>query len=142
VAPGYPLRVLPEPLATLEQRVASGAAQLYLDRWAAAYPDPSAWLDEPFGPGATGAGSGAATPDVETLLRQGEAEQDPAQRAQDYQAAEQLLVSAVAWIPLYQEQAYWQTRPAVVGVTLDAQGALAVYDTVPSVVVMRAATGG
>jgi ABC-type oligopeptide transport system substrate-binding subunit len=141
VAPGYPLRVRPEPLAALESRVASGAAQLYLDEWTAAYPDPSAWLDAPFGPGATGVGSGVVTPDVATLLTQGEAEQDPTQRARDYQAAEQLLVSAVAWIPLYQEQVYWQARPALAGATLDSQGALAVYDTAPSLVVMRLAAG-
>lgn len=139
VAPGYPLDVRPEPLATLQARVASGTAQLYLGSWAPAYPDPSAWLDEPFGPG--GAESDAATPDIATLLAQGESEQDPAQRAQDYQAAEQLLVSAVAWIPLYQEQVSWQTRASVTGVTLDAQGALAVYDTVPSIVLMLPSAG-
>ena len=142
VAPGYPLRVVPEPEAALAARVASGAAQLYLSEWQAAYPDPSAWLDAAFGPDASGVSASAATPDVETLLAQGEAERDPTQRAKDYQAAEQLLVSAVAWIPLVQEQVFWQARPAVVGLTLDAQGALAVYDTAPSVVIMRSPTSG
>jgi oligopeptide transport system substrate-binding protein len=137
VAPDYPLTVRPEPQATLDARIASGAAQLYLGDWRPAYPDPSAYLDAAFGPGATGVSASAAAPDVAALLAQGEAEQDSAQRVKDYQAAEQLLVSAVAWIPLAQWQAVWQTRPLISGVTLDAQGALAVYDTAPAVTIMR-----
>lgn len=141
VAPGYPLDVRPEPRATLDARIASGAAQLYLGDWRPAYPDTSAYLDVAFGPGASGVSASAATPDVAALLAQGEAEQDPAQRAKDYQAAEQLLVSAVAWIPLAQWQAIWQTRPLISGVALDAQGALAVYDTAPTVTIMRVGVG-
>ncbi|HEX9038233.1 MAG TPA: ABC transporter substrate-binding protein [Ktedonobacterales bacterium] len=138
VAPGYPLALAPEPRATLDERIASGAARLYLDTWQAAYPDPSAWLDAAFGPEAAAATAGSATSDVAALLAQGEAEQDPAQRAQDYQAAEQLLVNTVAWIPLAQEQLAWQASPLATGLTLDAQGTLAVYDTAPTVVIMRA----
>jgi hypothetical protein len=31
----------------------------------------------------------------------------------DYNAAEQLLVVDIAWIPLYQTKAWWQTQPRV-----------------------------
>jgi peptide/nickel transport system substrate-binding protein/oligopeptide transport system substrate-binding protein len=141
VAPGYPLQVSPEPRATLEARIASGAAQLYLDTWRAEYADPSAWLDAAFGPNAPGNGA-ATTPDVQTLLAQGEAERDPAQRTKDYQAAEQLLVSDVAWIPLVQWQALWQVRATVSGVALDAWGGLAVYDTAPEIVIIRTSASG
>jgi ABC-type oligopeptide transport system substrate-binding subunit len=137
VAPGYPLQTRLEPQKTLDARIASGAAQLYLATWQAEYADPSAWLDTAFGPGAALANASAATTDVQTLLAQGEAEQDPTQRAQDYQAAEQLLVSDVAWVPLAQRQVFWQTRPNVSGLTLDGWGAIAVYDTAPTVVIMR-----
>lgn len=146
IAPGYPFQVRLEPEATLEDRVTSGAVQLYLTNWQAAYADPSAWLDAAFGPGAAGANASAATSDVQTLLAQAEAEQDATQRIQDYQAAEQLLVSDVAWVPLVQRQVFWQARPNVVGLTLDAWGALAVFNTAPSVSVSSvnhtSATGG
>ena len=139
VAPGYPLSIEVEPAAQLQRRVASGAAQLYLGEWVSDYPDPQDALDR-FASSTSPAESVSGSvnlPDANTLLATARAEQDPTQRAKDYQAAEQLLVSAVAIIPLYQEQFFWQTTSQVQNVVFDPQGEMSVYDTAPSVVIMR-----
>jgi ABC-type transport system substrate-binding protein len=136
VAPGYPLAIRVEPAARLQQREASGAAQFYLSEWVADSPDAQNALGR-FTPMTPGVSGSVTLPDALTLLATANAEQDPTQRAKDYQAAEQLLVSAVAIIPLYQEQFFWQTPARVQNVVFDPQGQMSLYDTLPSVVIMR-----
>ncbi len=138
IAPGYPLAIRVEPEAQLQQRIASGMAQFYLSEWVADFPDAQDALGR-FTPAAPGVSGSVNLPDATTLLTTAVAEQDPTQRAKDYQAAEQLLVSAVAIIPLYQEQFFWQTPAHVQNVTFDPQGQMSIYDTLPSVVIMRTA---
>lgn len=135
VAPGYPLTIRVEPAAQVRQRELSGEAQFYLDEWVAAYPDAQDALGG-FTPAAPGVSGSVNLPDATTLLATANTEQDATQRAKDYQAAEQLLVSAVAVIPLYQEQFFWQTPARVQNVAFDPQGQMSVYDTMPSVVIM------
>ena len=135
VAPGYPLTIRVEPEALVKQREASGEAQFYLDEWVADYPDAQNALGR-FAANAPGVSGSVTLPDVNALLVRAEAEQDPTQRAKDYQAAEQLLVSAVAVIPLYQKEFFWQTAARAQNVAFDPQGQMSVYDTLPSVVIM------
>jgi ABC-type oligopeptide transport system substrate-binding subunit len=135
VAPGYPLTIRVEPEALLKQREANGAAQFYLDEWVANYPDAQNALDR-FAANAPGVSGSVNLPDANALLTTAEAEQDPTQRAKDYQAAEQLLVSAVAVIPIYQKEFFWQTSAQAQNIVFDPQGQMSVYDTLPSVVIM------
>lgn len=136
VAPGYPLTVKIEPAALLAQREQNGQAQLTIDDWMADYPDAQVALGR-FAPTSPGASGSVNQSDALQLTMTADAEQDPAQRAKDYQAAEQLLVSAVAIVPLYQEQLFWQTPARVQNVIFDPQGRMSIYDTLPSVVIMR-----
>ncbi len=136
VAPGYPLTIKVEPAALLQQREQSGAAQFYLSEWVADYPDAQDALGR-FTPTAPGVSGNVTLPGAHALLMTADAEQDPTQRTKDYQAAEQLLVSAVAIIPLYQEQFFWATPARVQNVAFDPQGQMSIYDTLPSVVIMR-----
>ena len=136
VAPGYPLTVKVESAALLQQRTASGDAQFTLSEWVADYPDAQNALGR-FTPATPGVSGAVNLPDATSLLATADAEQDPTQRAKDYQAAEQLLISAVASIPLYQEQFFWQTSARVQNVAFDSLGQMSVYDTLPSGVVMR-----
>lgn len=135
VAPGYPLTIRVEPAALVKQREASGEAQFYLDEWVADYPDTQNALGR-FTANAPGVSGSVNLPDANALLARAEAEQDPTQRAKDYQAAEQLLVSAVAVVPLYQEEFFWQTATRAQNVAFDPRGQMSVYDTLPSVVIM------
>ena len=43
-------------------------------------------------------------PQATTLMQQADTNLDPASRAQQYNQAEQLLVTAVAWIPNFQQK--------------------------------------
>lgn len=138
VAPGYPLTIRVEPAARLQQNVASGAAQFYLSEWVADYPDAQDALGR-FTPTTPGVSGSVNLADANTLLTTAEDEQDSTQRAKDYQAAEQLLVSAVAIIPLYQEQFFWQAPTRIQNVVFDPQGQMSVYDTMPTVVILRIA---
>lgn len=136
VAPGYPLTVRVEPAALLAQRDKGGVAQLYLGEWVADYPAPADALER-FTLATSDVAGSVSLPDAHLLLTNANAEQDPAQQAKDYQAAEQLLVSDVAIVPLYQKEFYWQTSAHVQNAVFDSQGRMSVYDTLPSVVIMR-----
>lgn len=140
-APGYPLEVKIEPSAQLRQRVASGAAQLYLDQWTAPYPDAYASLSR-FTSGGSGVAGSVSVPDATTLVTRAQADQDPAQAAKDDQAAEQLLVNAIAVIPLYQGELFYQVNPLAQNVAFDAEGRMSLYDTLPTVVMYQPASVG
>lgn len=137
VAPGYPLTVKVEPAATFRQRVSDGTAQFYLGEWTASYPDAYVALGQ-FAATTPGVSGSVNLLDANALLITGESEQDPTQRVRDQQAAEQLLVSDVAIIPLYQEQFFWQAPTWVQNVGFDPLGQMSVYDTWPTVVMMSA----
>lgn len=137
VAPGYPLTVKVEPATTFRQRVSDGAAQFYLGEWTASYPDAYVALGR-FASTTPGVSGSVNLLDANALLITGESEQDSTQRTRDEQAAEQLLVSDVAIIPLYQEQFFWQTPMRVQNVAFDPLGQMSVYDTWPTVVMMSA----
>ena len=47
---------------------------------------------------------------------------NPATRAQEYNQAEQLLVNAGAWIPLYQETTQYNLQPYVHGLDYNSLG--------------------
>lgn len=135
VAPGYPLTVKVEPAATYQQRVAQGAAQLYLGVWTSNNPDAHDALGR-FTPSLSGVSGSVNLLDATALVMTGEAEQDPTQRVKDEQAAEQLFVSAVAIAPLYQAQLFWQASARVQNVTFDPLGQMSVYDTWPTIIIM------
>lgn len=137
VAPGYPLTVRVEPAATFQARVSDGAAQAYLGEWTASYPDAYVALGR-FAATTPGVSGSVNLLDANALLLTGESEQDPTQRARDEQAAEQLLVSAVAIIPLYQEQFFWRASAQVQNVVFDPLGQMSIYDTWPTIVIMSA----
>jgi peptide/nickel transport system substrate-binding protein/oligopeptide transport system substrate-binding protein len=67
-----------------------------------------------------------------TLMLKADAEQDTLQRMRDYNAAEQLLVVDIAWVPLYQSKVWWQARPAVHNYSISSFG-LTPLDIWPSV---------
>ena len=57
-----------------------------------------------------------------TLMLKADAEEDPLQRMRDYNAAEQLLVVDIAWIPLYQTKVWWQTQSRIHNYTVASFG--------------------
>jgi peptide/nickel transport system substrate-binding protein/oligopeptide transport system substrate-binding protein len=66
-----------------------------------------------------GNGYGINDPAATRLMLQADTDQSPTQQAADYQAAEQQLVTDVAWISLFQVYAFWFNAPKVSGFTLN-----------------------
>jgi peptide/nickel transport system substrate-binding protein/oligopeptide transport system substrate-binding protein len=120
--PGYPIS-----LATLDQTALLGALaghtlQLWYITWIADYPDPQDWLTTQFLPGAAYDDGDVNLGEATQQMLAADITRDPTQRMQRYAAAEQLLVTNVAWVPLDQPRVWWEAAPGVVGFKLDGRG--------------------
>jgi ABC-type oligopeptide transport system substrate-binding subunit len=120
--PGYPITIKSLSFSDMFKEIGAGKAQLWTFPYAADYPDPQDWLsnlllpDSPFDLGHVN------LPEANTLMRQADADQDAARRLLEYQQAEQLLVTAVAWIPVYQIKAFYVARSFVINYQVTALG--------------------
>lgn len=125
--PGYPisLRVVDPTtfLTALAGNVNGGQSlQLWATNWVADYPDPQEWLTLQFLPGSPYNSGNVDVREANSLMQRADLEADQVQRVHDYEAAEQLLVTQVAWVPLVQPKLWWETRPYVQGFSIDPAG--------------------
>jgi len=134
VAPGYPISVRAADPTTLLQAEANQQVQCFYGSWLADYPSAQDWTSQQFGADALYNAGAVSIGDANTLMANADAEADPTQQMRDYQAAEQLLVTQVAWIPLAQMRLVWRVRAWTQGFALDAMGTPAIYDVVPNIV--------
>lgn len=111
--PGWPISIRSVDPTTMLQQLSSRQLQFWLFNWLGDYPDPQDWLSLQFLPGSDNNIGNVTVDQANTLMLKADAEEDPLQRMRDYNAAEQLLVVDIAWIPLYQTKAWWQTQPRV-----------------------------
>ncbi|HEX9067499.1 MAG TPA: hypothetical protein VF807_01930 [Ktedonobacterales bacterium] len=93
--------------------------------WAADYPDPQDFTSLLFHTGSAYNQSNVSLPAADTLLDQADAAQDAAVRIRLYQQAEQLLITNVAAIPLYQSLNTYLVRPSVAGGYRERQESIA-----------------
>ncbi len=134
VAPGYPISVQATDPATLLQDKANHEVQCFYGSWFADYPSAQDFTSLQFGADALFNAGSVSISDANILMANADAEADPTQQMRDYQAAEQLLVTQVAWIPLTQTQLTWRVRSWTQGYALDAMGMPAIYDVMPNIV--------
>jgi oligopeptide transport system substrate-binding protein len=120
--PGWPMSIRAVSPQTMVQQLSSRQLQFWLFNWLGDYPDPQDWLSLQFLPGSDNNVGSVAVSEANTLLLKADAEEDPLQRARDYNAAEQLLVVNIAWAPLYQTKIWWQTQPTVHNFAITAYG--------------------
>jgi peptide/nickel transport system substrate-binding protein/oligopeptide transport system substrate-binding protein len=97
------------------------AHELY---WGADYPDPESLLWTLFGSGRPDNYVGYDNPQLNQLLAEAAAEQDPEARALLYSQAQQLLIDDAVILPLYYDVAYTLQKPYVRGLELTALGIL------------------
>ena len=130
--PGWPISIQATDFNTLLNGMAARSLQAYSIGWIADYPDPQDWLSLQFGPNAQYNDTNVVDTQANTLMNKADGESDQTQRLKDYEAAEQLLVTDVAWLPLFQVKAYYEVRPYVKNYVLDSQGLtpLSVWQTV------------
>jgi oligopeptide transport system substrate-binding protein len=89
--------------------------QMYSLGWIADYPDPENFLDVLFHGEKSENHMGYSNPEVDELLEEARTEQDPEERLQLYQEAEQIIINDAPWVPLFYEVEYWLTKPYVKG---------------------------
>ncbi len=81
--------------------------QIYGIAWIADYPDPQDWLSLQFAPGAINNTGNVVVPQANQLMAQADQDLNPTTRAQEYNQAEQLLVTNVAWITEDQQKLFY-----------------------------------
>ncbi|HEU5349820.1 MAG TPA: peptide ABC transporter substrate-binding protein [Ktedonobacterales bacterium] len=111
--PGWPISIRTVDQGTMLQQLSNRQLQFWLFNWLGDYPDPQDWLSLQFLPGSDNNIGNVMVDQANNLMVKADAEEDQLQRMRDYNAAEQLLVVEVAWIPLYQTKVWWQNRPSV-----------------------------
>ncbi len=102
--------------------------QMWFAGWVADYPDPQDWTTLQFDKGSAqnsmNYGQNNSTDAlqeqvVQHQLEQADAETNPSNRILLYDSAEQQLINAVAWIPLFQQTEIALLKPYVQGVVLN-----------------------
>jgi oligopeptide transport system substrate-binding protein len=81
--------------------------------WIADYPDPHDFLDVLFRCGSQQNNTNYCNPDVDKLLDQAAAEENPDKRQELYRQVEQTVVDEAAWVPLFFEVEQWLVKPYV-----------------------------
>jgi peptide/nickel transport system substrate-binding protein/oligopeptide transport system substrate-binding protein len=106
--PGYPIRTSFIDFNTLLSLIVSAnAPQIWGIGWSADYPDPQDWLSLQFGPASINNTGSVTVPRANALMAQADVNLNASSRALEYNQAEQLLVSAGAWIPLDQQKTFY-----------------------------------
>jgi ABC-type transport system substrate-binding protein len=81
--------------------------------WIADYPDPHNFLDVLFRCDSFQNHTHYCNPDVDELLDQAAAEDDPAAREKLYRQVEQIVIDEAPWVPQFFEVEYWLVKPYV-----------------------------
>jgi oligopeptide transport system substrate-binding protein len=124
--PGYPMKTSFLDFTTMLNEVYGPTPpQFVIIGWSADYPDPQDWLSLQFSPVSINNTGFVNLPAANTLMAQADADLNPTTRAQEYNQAEQLLVTAVAWMPLYQQQTQYNLPTYVHGVAFNSLGDIA-----------------
>jgi oligopeptide transport system substrate-binding protein len=115
----------PEDFTTYLHDSNSGNYQIARFAWGADYPDPQDFLTLLYASDAAYNTEKENVPEADRLMKAADTEKDNTKRIQEYNQAEQLLVTNVATCPLYQNTAFYQVRSYVHGYSESAEGYLA-----------------
>jgi peptide/nickel transport system substrate-binding protein/oligopeptide transport system substrate-binding protein len=119
--PKYPLTYSGPPDTLLQSNTARNL-QFWSLAWVQDYPDPQDWLSTNLACGSSYNAGSTCDPQADALMRAADMNPDQSTRLQEYQEAEQLLVTNVAWLPLDQATTWWETGPHLQGFTIAADG--------------------
>ncbi|HEU5441407.1 MAG TPA: peptide ABC transporter substrate-binding protein [Ktedonobacterales bacterium] len=120
---GYPVKLTTTDFSSLlDQAYSPNPPQIFGIGWITDYPDPQDWLSLQFSATASNNTGAVSVPEANDLMAKADANQDPTSRIQQYQQAEQLLVTDVAWVPLSQGKQIYIVKPYVQGYSLTSLG--------------------
>jgi peptide/nickel transport system substrate-binding protein/oligopeptide transport system substrate-binding protein len=120
--PGYPITIKAMTKSDLFNQAGHGKFQIWTADWIADFPDPWDWLSEQFLPGLPNNLGHVNLPAANALMRTADVDQNSTRRLLEYQEAEQMLVTNVAWIPIYLGQDVYVKRPYVINYQATAEG--------------------
>ncbi len=120
--PGYPVSITSIDFNTLLQDLSAHKVQFWAIAWIEDYPDPQDWLSTNLTCSSAYNAGYACDPAADKLMAEADANPNQAQRLQQYQQAEQILVKEVGWLPLDQATNWWETKPYLIGFTITAGG--------------------
>jgi len=123
--PGYPIKTSFIDFNTLISLIYSpNVPQIFGIGWITDYLDPQDWLSLQFGTGAINNTGFVNVPAANTLMTQADQNLDPTTRFQQYNQAEQLLVTNVAWIPTQQGKDSYNVQPYVHNFIINSLGTI------------------
>jgi len=106
--------------ATFFQDIANGRYQMFHLGWIMDYPDEEDLFNIHFESQSPNNDTGYNNPQVDALLHSALTETDPQKRIQDYQQAEQQILTDVPWVPLFFDRVHVLIKPYVQGFPLPA----------------------
>jgi ABC-type oligopeptide transport system substrate-binding subunit len=120
--PGYPITIKPMTYLDLLSQAGNGTFQIWTSDWGTDFPDSWNWLSDQFLPGSPNNIGHVNLADANALMHTADVDQNPARRVLEYQQAEQLLVTDVAWIPCALLKVLYVQRPYVIDYHVTAEG--------------------
>ena len=120
--PNYPITITSVDFNTLLQNLSANKVQFWAIGWIEDYPDPQDWLTTNLACDSAYNSGLACDPTADKLMKEADANPDLNARLQQYQQAEQILVTEVGWLPIDQGTAWWEVKPYLHNFTLTAGG--------------------
>lgn len=126
--PGWKVNITSVDFNTLLTDTAAHSLQFWQLGWIEDYPDPQDWLSTNLTCASAYNAGYACDSQADTLMNAADANPDLKARLKQYQDAEQILTTKVAWLSLDQATTWWEIRPWVVNFNI-AAGGLTPLDT-------------
>jgi oligopeptide transport system substrate-binding protein len=120
--PKYPVTIASIDFNTLLQKTSAHQLQFWTLGWIEDYPDPQDWLTTNLACDSAYNSGFACDPQADALMKAADANPDKVARLTQYQQAEQILVTKVAWLSTDQATTWWETGPKLQGFTITAGG--------------------
>jgi peptide/nickel transport system substrate-binding protein/oligopeptide transport system substrate-binding protein len=120
--PGWNIKIASTDFNTLLSDTNAKTLQFWTLAWIEDYPDPQDWLTTNLACDSAYNSGSACDKAADKLMKTADANPDLKGRLLQYQQAEQLLVTDVAWLPTDQATAWWEIRPWVVNFNIGAGG--------------------
>jgi peptide/nickel transport system substrate-binding protein/oligopeptide transport system substrate-binding protein len=120
--PKYPITITSIDFNTLLQKTSAHQLQFWTLAWIEDYPDPQDWLTTNLACDSAYNSGFACDQQADTLMHAADANPDQTARLQQYQQAEQILVTQVAWLTTDQATTWWETGPHLQDYTVTAGG--------------------
>jgi oligopeptide transport system substrate-binding protein len=118
--PKYPISIATMDFNTLVDYASGGDAQFWGYSWIGDYPDPQDWLSYNLSCGYND--TNACDNRADSLMLDADGNPNQAARLQEYQKAEQIMVTEVGLLPLAQAITWWEARSSVHNYTVSTTG--------------------